>query len=609
MPPRRDDRIILHFDYDCFYASVFEVENPSLKGVPLAVQQKQIVATCNYEARRRGLQKLQLVTEAKKTCPEVVTVLGEDLTKFRDASKELFQYLRSFSWNERVERLGLDEVFMDVSDIIAYNMGLLNYNDLRTAFFNMSRSDPTVGFSFDASVPAGHTFPEQVLPLAEDEEQHWSDPVFIQLRLRLHLASHLAQHLRLLVEKEKGYTSTVGVSTSKLLSKLAGNVHKPSAGTTLMPPYADDLQDDAGIEREKSNVRLFLSNYEVGLIPGIGHKMAHALRSFTLGREAAQSVELNYHKPSESVTVSEILKHPDANPIAFERLLSGHGAQRGIGTRVWQLLNGCDDSDVSQARDVPRGISIEDSYQKLEKLEDVHDELLRLTCSLVKRMRVDLVTDIEPRILDRVSHQKNEPQQRRWLARPKTVRLSTRDRFSSATNTEGERSWARTSRSCPLPSFIFDLGQSVPSIAEQFVTGTLENLFRKLHPDRFCLSLINVGVTDMDNEIDIRRGRDISTMFKTQNDRLSGWRIDTEIPQAMEKTSINGKSMERSDTMELYGSEEDMRLSQSSTKEVESLWQDEDEVDTLDDVDCTLCEAKLPAFAMAAHLRFHRLDS
>jgi hypothetical protein len=38
---------------DCFYASVFEHETPSLKILPLAVQQKQIIVTCNYEARRR----------------------------------------------------------------------------------------------------------------------------------------------------------------------------------------------------------------------------------------------------------------------------------------------------------------------------------------------------------------------------------------------------------------------------------------------------------------------------------------------------------------------------------------------------------------------------
>lgn len=38
---------------DAFYASCIEAETPSLKHRPLAVQQKQIVVTCNYEARRR----------------------------------------------------------------------------------------------------------------------------------------------------------------------------------------------------------------------------------------------------------------------------------------------------------------------------------------------------------------------------------------------------------------------------------------------------------------------------------------------------------------------------------------------------------------------------
>lgn len=89
---------------------MLEAENPALKSLPLAVQQKQIVVTCNYEARRRGLRKLQLIKEAKQICPEVVIVLGEDLTKFRDASKALYAYLRSFLWGQKAERLGFDEV-------------------------------------------------------------------------------------------------------------------------------------------------------------------------------------------------------------------------------------------------------------------------------------------------------------------------------------------------------------------------------------------------------------------------------------------------------------------------------------------------------------------
>lgn len=104
-------RVIIHFDYDAFYASVVEAENPALRSVPLAIQQKQIVVTCNYEARRRGLYKLQLITEAKKVCPDAVIILGEDLTRFRNASKDLCNFLKERVWSNRVERLGFDEVW------------------------------------------------------------------------------------------------------------------------------------------------------------------------------------------------------------------------------------------------------------------------------------------------------------------------------------------------------------------------------------------------------------------------------------------------------------------------------------------------------------------
>lgn len=53
-----------------------------------------------------------LVSEARKLCKGLVLVDGEDLTPFRDASKVLFNFLRSYSWNNKIERLGFDEVFM-----------------------------------------------------------------------------------------------------------------------------------------------------------------------------------------------------------------------------------------------------------------------------------------------------------------------------------------------------------------------------------------------------------------------------------------------------------------------------------------------------------------
>jgi hypothetical protein len=57
------------------------------------------------------LHKLQLIREAKKVCPDVVIVLGEDLTRFRDASKDLYNFLRGSIWSGKAEKLGFDEVW------------------------------------------------------------------------------------------------------------------------------------------------------------------------------------------------------------------------------------------------------------------------------------------------------------------------------------------------------------------------------------------------------------------------------------------------------------------------------------------------------------------
>jgi DNA polymerase iota len=89
----------------------------------LAIQQKQIIVTCNYEARRRGLHKLQLIREAKKVCPDVVIVLGEDLTRFRDASKDLYNFLRGSIWSGKAERLGFDEVWYVLHEQAGFTAG------------------------------------------------------------------------------------------------------------------------------------------------------------------------------------------------------------------------------------------------------------------------------------------------------------------------------------------------------------------------------------------------------------------------------------------------------------------------------------------------------
>ena len=77
------NRVIIHIDLDCFYAQVETLLNPNLKGKPVGVRQKSIVVTCNYPAREYGVKKCMLISEAKKVCPQIILVKGEDLIHYR----------------------------------------------------------------------------------------------------------------------------------------------------------------------------------------------------------------------------------------------------------------------------------------------------------------------------------------------------------------------------------------------------------------------------------------------------------------------------------------------------------------------------------------------
>uniref|UniRef100_A0A8C9TFB3 Polymerase (DNA directed) iota n=1 Tax=Scleropages formosus TaxID=113540 RepID=A0A8C9TFB3_SCLFO len=79
-------------------------------------RQKYIIVTCNYVARQHGVKKMMLVTDAKEKCPQLVLVSGEDLTRYREASYSVTALLEKFC--HQVERLGFDENFMDVTELV-----------------------------------------------------------------------------------------------------------------------------------------------------------------------------------------------------------------------------------------------------------------------------------------------------------------------------------------------------------------------------------------------------------------------------------------------------------------------------------------------------------
>ncbi|XP_028336489.1 DNA polymerase iota isoform X7 [Physeter macrocephalus] len=101
-------RVIVHVDLDCFYAQVEMISNPELKSKPLGVQQKYLVVTCNYEARKLGVKKLMNVRDAKEKCPQLVLVNGEDLTRYREMSYKVTGI--GYKTTKRLEALGISSV-------------------------------------------------------------------------------------------------------------------------------------------------------------------------------------------------------------------------------------------------------------------------------------------------------------------------------------------------------------------------------------------------------------------------------------------------------------------------------------------------------------------
>ncbi|KAK7533794.1 DNA polymerase-like protein iota [Phyllosticta citribraziliensis] len=453
-----------------------------------------------------------------------VIVLGEDLTRFRDASKQLYRLVRAFSWNGRVERLGFDELWLDVTDQIDYNIALLNPHGLAQSFFHLSRDDPTHGFAFDATGFAGTTFPSLTGLSTATESPSPSDITQTQdsLTLRLLLASHLARFLRNELEHHKNFTATAGISTNKLLSKLVGNLNKPNGQTTLLPPYF-------GVH---SNVIAFVDSHDIGKIPGIGFKSAQKLREFVLHRPAAFDDGLVYGGTRETVKVGDIRKHPDLNVETLEKLLGGPGSPHGIGVKVWGLLHGADHTEVRAARDTPKQISIEDSYLRLDSFDQVVKELRMLAISLLKRMHADLLEEEDEYDQDGATPgpdsfkqaQAERPaglEKRRWIAHPATLRLSTRPRPPLNADGTRTRTFARISRSAPVPNFLFSLSTPIESLAERLVNDALLPLFRRLHPEKtgWNLSLVNVAVTNMaeaGSNAKSSSGRDITSMFRKQ---------------------------------------------------------------------------------------------
>ncbi|AZM94782.1 DNA polymerase IV [Vreelandella venusta] len=141
-------RKIIHCDCDCFYAAVEMRDNPALNDVPIAiggsVEQRGVVATCNYPAREFGIHSAMPMAQALKRCPHLTVIRG-DMAKYKAVARQVFAIYRDVT--ELIEPLSLDEAFLDVTDV-----SLCNGSATRMAEAIRQRVKQEVGITVSAGV-------------------------------------------------------------------------------------------------------------------------------------------------------------------------------------------------------------------------------------------------------------------------------------------------------------------------------------------------------------------------------------------------------------------------------------------------------------------------
>ena len=232
-------RCIVHIDIDCFYAQVEMIKNPELRNVPMGVKQKNLVVTTNYPARNKGVPKSCWIPDALKICPDLVLINGEDLHDYRQYSQRIFELLKSFK--VPVEKLGLDENFLDVTNLVSAEDNSYNRDNAESV-----------------STIKGHCFRSQTETDCKCGCNH-----------RLKLASDLAQQIREKLFDELSITTSAGIGHNKLLSKMIGSRHKPNDQTTIFPCDVTSFLDEVS---------------DVGKLPGIGSVTTKKLKENGLGK-------------------------------------------------------------------------------------------------------------------------------------------------------------------------------------------------------------------------------------------------------------------------------------------------------------------------------------
>ncbi len=146
------DRIILHCDLNNFFASVSLLFNPTLKDLPVAVcgdseNRHGIILAKNNIAKSYGVKTAEAIFEAKRKCPNLVTLppLYNEYEKYSKKARQIYE-----RYTDMVEPFGIDECWLDVTgSTVLFGDGFEIANKIRNDIKRELGLTISVGVSFN----------------------------------------------------------------------------------------------------------------------------------------------------------------------------------------------------------------------------------------------------------------------------------------------------------------------------------------------------------------------------------------------------------------------------------------------------------------------------
>ena len=145
------ERVILHSDLNNFFASVETALNPDLKGKAVAVcgsaeNRHGIVLAKSEKAKAYGVKTTMTIIEAKRLCPELITV-GSHYKEYAEYSKKVREIYSRFT--DMQEPFGIDESWLDVTDSGRLGSGEQIADEIRRLVKQELNLTCSVGVSFN----------------------------------------------------------------------------------------------------------------------------------------------------------------------------------------------------------------------------------------------------------------------------------------------------------------------------------------------------------------------------------------------------------------------------------------------------------------------------